>query len=192
MKEAKRWINKLNQKKAWYPYWCPIFWNVINLAYNTWVILNKEDIDAIIKICSDKKIRFPDKWWYMKPITETVYNYIVKNHPEVSYMIYTKDSPNFDWYYDKWYMQTIWISVNNKFITDKKDNAKIDTIDYKTLAWEWYKHITNMIKWFGWEYEWKTYIFDSYYGNSDNLYQVDKKEMEEDVMQNTVSFFYLK
>lgn len=192
MKSAKRWVNKLNQKTAWYPYWCPIFSSVINLAWNTWVVLNKEDIDKIISICREKKIRF-DVWWgYIKSCMQEVYNYIAKSNPEVSYSIFTKDSPNLKFYYEKGYMIWCGISVNNKFIADKRDNAKIDTVDYKDLAWTSFKHVTNLIKGFGWKYEWKDYVNDSYFWNSDNLYEVNLKEMIEDVLQNTCFMFYIK
>lgn len=191
MKKAVRWVNKLNQKTAGYSMWCPIFAATINLAWNTGIILNLDDIHKIATICEWKWIRTKTWWWWIKPCMIEVYNYAIKNNPWLNYSVFTKDSPNLKFYYKKGYMIACGIAVNNKFITDKKDNAKIDTIDYKDLAGQGYKHVTNLIKGFGWKYEWKDYVNDSYYGNSDNLYEVNLKEMIEDILQNTCYFFYI-
>lgn len=192
MQKAKRIWLKVNQKKDGFIMWCPIYAAAINLAWNTWITLNKQQISEIIDICR-KKWFWTDKWggWIKSCMTE-VFNYVIKANPWLSYSVFDKKSPAVKLYLSQWYMLWCWIAVNNKFLEDKRDNNIVDAVDYSVLAGSWYKHCTNLVKGIWLLEKFKHFVFDSYYWTKDNLYQVNLKEMVEDILQNTVYFFYLK
>ena len=175
-------LNQWNDRSRFYQ--CTFYSMAVNLSYNCWIKLTKEDIDSIAKIQNEAGLFSYTEWWRWIDWANAVLKFIRDNSQtrgwKIPQLIQLADDNSIMNYLNNWYAVVTWISVNKQFIQDVPDWT-IDTLDYKSLAWNDLKHYLNMIiqNW-GW-------LVDNYAWNSQWrqwLYQCDISQVLEDLTQH--------
>jgi hypothetical protein len=173
---------------------CALYSSAINLYWNTWIMTTQYEIDKLVKELIDKKILSVKDWWGWIDIFNYFYDYKLKSNPLLKKITFEKTDPKFKEYLDKHMMIRIWIRVNPAYSYDSQDDWIIQEKDYAKLYWK-IAHFTNTITWlrdWWWNDKGKQYIWDSYFWRKDfNLYEINLKELQEDIQMKTCYMYYI-
>lgn len=146
-------FNELNQglhEYLWYL--CTLFAPAVNLKYNCWITLTKEDLMVIAKKQVLKWLLRLDYGWSGEDWVNAIYDFVVENALHRGWKIPNLkvfkryDKEQYEWI-DRGYMIMIWMWVNESFKSDILD-WKLDLFDdYNEYRWTKLKHFTNLTKW---------------------------------------------
>lgn len=174
-------LNQWDTEKQWYM--CTFFAASQMLSYNCWITLTEADIEIVAERQAKKWKFFYKQGAKWEDSVEAILEYVKeKNLWEVKYYKTLDDEEVKRWVNRDYYVM-IWIWVNNKFKQDVLD-WKIDTKDYKDLAWNDLNHFLWLIKW---------KLLDNYNNNAKgrpNEYLCDINKVLQDIDKNYKFIFY--
>ena len=196
-------LNQGRRRESWYQ--CSIYSLAINLQYNCWIRLSEDDLDIIAHEMVKDGVMDLKVGAYMSDASKYVISYITKRQkylwidklPEFKQYSNRTESDKIRELNKNWFSTVILLKVNNDFVKDSRD-WKIERFeDYVNYKWR-INHFTNLSRWI-WRGDKSVkkydFILDSYsYNEAENswLYEVDAKEIFEDLLWNNSRLFKFK